>query len=197
MSKYAALADHLRSLSSLETRLSFADIEALIGGPLPESARKHRRWWGNSRTADSHTWAHLWLAAGWEQVQLDLEAGWVAFRRTETYAIDAPEAREGYEIDRRILARGRNSHLAAERKRMDNYTCQACGFWLQVDGHYVIEVHHHDPLSSSGERTTTLQDLVSLCPTCHRIAHLRAIPYDTADIRALRNTGSEGARLLA
>ncbi len=83
MSKYAPLIEYLQRAPSKEMRLSFAEVEGIIGEPLPQSAWKHRRWWGNSRTADSHTWAHMWLDAGWEQVQLDLTDGSVTFRRID------------------------------------------------------------------------------------------------------------------
>jgi putative restriction endonuclease len=81
MSKYAPLVDYLQRSSSSEISLSFSQIESIIGESLPRSAREHRRWWGNSRTADSHVWAHMWLDAGWEQVQLDLAKEFVTFRR--------------------------------------------------------------------------------------------------------------------
>jgi hypothetical protein len=83
MSKYAPLIEYLQRSPSKEMRLSFAEIERIIGEPLAQSARKHRRWWGNSRTADSHTWAHMWLDVGWEQVQLDLVDECVTFRRID------------------------------------------------------------------------------------------------------------------
>ena len=83
MSKYVALSDHLSHMASNLVRLSFADIEDMIGEPLPASARKHHAWWANSRTKDSHTWAHLWLAAGWKRERLDLKNGWVEFERND------------------------------------------------------------------------------------------------------------------
>jgi 5-methylcytosine-specific restriction protein A len=83
MSKYAALSKHLAQLTSDSVRLPFSRIEQLIGERLPPSARKHPAWWANSKTKDSHRWAHLWLAAGWEKVGLDIEQGWVEFRRND------------------------------------------------------------------------------------------------------------------
>jgi 5-methylcytosine-specific restriction protein A len=71
----------------------------------------------------------------------------------------------------------------------DDFTCQACGFRLELNGRYVIEVHHVDPLSS-GERESSLGDLVSLCPTCHRIAHLRSLPYSVEEIRGFQRSGT-------
>ncbi|MBK8569876.1 MAG: HNH endonuclease [Nitrosomonadales bacterium] len=51
---------------------------------------------------------------------------------------------------------------------------------------YVIEVHHLEPLSATGERETKIEMLISLCPTCHRIAHLRSTPYSVEEIKGIR-----------
>lgn len=109
------------------------------------------------------------------------------FTPGEQFDMDSPKAREGYEIDRRILARGRNASLASLRKERDDYTCQACGFKLQLDGKFVIEVHHTEPLATTGATDTPIEQPVSLCPTCHRIAHLRGMPYSVEEIRGIRS----------
>ncbi len=185
MSKYSPLANHLQELAPSEVRLSFAEIERIIGQPLPRSALVYPAWWANSRTNDTHTWSHLWLSAGWERGEYSLPEQWVFFRRIEHYEIGDQKAREGYEYDTTILLRKRNAALAQARRIQDNHTCQACGFHLQVGAAYVIEVHHLEPLSTSGEKETKIQMLVSLCPTCHRIAHLRSTPYTVAEITEL------------
>lgn len=43
--------------------LSFAQVEQIIGVPLPASASTHQAWWGNDAT--SHVQAKAWLLAGW------------------------------------------------------------------------------------------------------------------------------------
>lgn len=78
MSKYAPLVAYLQAQKTNSVTLTFEQIDHLVDG-LPPSARKHEAWWGNSRTEDSHTWAHLWLAAGWERGALDLKKGLVTF----------------------------------------------------------------------------------------------------------------------
>ena len=100
--------------------------------------------------------------------------------------IDSAKAREGYAIDASLLSRGRNRELAEARKSYDHYTCQACDFKLQIESRWVIEAHHLNPLSVTGETETKLEHLVSLCPTCHRISHLRSPPYTPKEIRQLR-----------
>lgn len=68
------------------------------------------------------------------------------------------------------LFRQRDAELMARRKAKDSYTCQVCGFFLRVGCFYIIDCHHLNPISQ-GERMSTLDDLISLCPTCHSIAH--------------------------
>ena len=64
------LREYLSSSPSPVT-LGFSDIEAIIGRPLPASARKHRAWWANSH---DRTLAREWLAAGWRADAIDLSA---------------------------------------------------------------------------------------------------------------------------
>lgn len=102
--------------------------------------------------------------------------------RPERFPIEDPKAIEGYRLDRRILSGARNQALVQQCKARDNYTCQACGFHLKVNGRYVIECHHSNPIGAGGERETSLGDLVCLCPTCHRIAHTREKPLSIQEI---------------
>ncbi|WP_203226133.1 MULTISPECIES: HNH endonuclease [Pseudomonas] len=81
MSKYAPLADFLRVQPQDSLKLTFEQIDILVDG-LPPSARNHDAWWGNSRTEDSHSWAHLWIAAGWECEAIDRVNEVVVFQRT-------------------------------------------------------------------------------------------------------------------
>lgn len=97
------------------------------------------------------------------------------------------KAEEGYRQDREISFINRNRKIIAEAKKRDKFKCQACGFFLEVDGKPLIDCHHLIPLSySSGARVTKLSDLVCLCPTCHRVAHTRAFPLSVKEIRLLR-----------
>lgn len=104
----------------------------------------------------------------------------------ETFDIDDPKAREGYELDRKLLSHARNARLAKECKKRDDYKCRACGFILRLNGSFIIECHHLNPISLDGERTTKLAELVSLCPTCHRIAHTRTKPLNLDEIKSAR-----------
>ncbi len=99
------------------------------------------------------------------------------------------EGLEGIIQEQRYLVRSRDPRLVEKRKERDDYTCQVCGFRLDVEGRkFVIDVHHLHPLGSmSGVVITSIDDLVCLCPNCHRIAHSRQDnPLTLEDIKAFR-----------
>lgn len=87
MSKYAPLAQFLKSLDVKRLRMRFDAIERLIGGPLPSSAGRYEAWWSNNDTGHSH--ARAWVAAGWRTEEVDLAGRQVTFRRAA-----APVARK-------------------------------------------------------------------------------------------------------
>ena len=68
--KYDPLADYLAALTVDEVTLTFAEIEAIIGAPLPPSARL-RTWWAN--TAGSAQ-ARAWRSAGWRMARRQLHS---------------------------------------------------------------------------------------------------------------------------
>lgn len=80
-SKYAALTDWLQSLprGNDEIRLSFEDVEQIIGGSLPDSAYEHRAWWAND--SQGHPHSQLWLDAGWRTNYLNRTEQVVTFVR--------------------------------------------------------------------------------------------------------------------
>lgn len=82
MTKYAPLCDFLKKQDRSLVRLTFKEIEKLIGAPLPASARKHRPWWSNN--PDNSVITDAWLAAGYRTEQVDMERGTLVFRRDET-----------------------------------------------------------------------------------------------------------------
>lgn len=61
--KYIELKDFLVNSHQSIIKLSFEDIENIIGNNLPASAHKHSAWWFNSY---SHSHANSWLDAGYE-----------------------------------------------------------------------------------------------------------------------------------
>jgi hypothetical protein len=75
--------------------MSFAEIDRLIEGGLPDTARKKREWWDNDRSAKNRHYQSKrgWLAAGWEVVraELDLIGETVTFRK-QTDSTGSPAA---------------------------------------------------------------------------------------------------------
>ena len=79
--KYAPLYRRLRVRAGQEWRVSFVDIEAVLGFALPESARDHRSWWSNQRNGGGHGHALAWQVAGWKTRAVDLERETLVFER--------------------------------------------------------------------------------------------------------------------
>jgi len=78
MTKYAPLGDYLRKQRGCEVRMTFAQIERLIGGKLPPSQR-NRAWWSNNPWNNVMT--KVWLDAGFATEQVDIEGRKLVFRR--------------------------------------------------------------------------------------------------------------------
>jgi len=82
---YAPLAEQLaarRAAGEWRVTLTFAAIEALIGRPLPataRAARRHRPWWRGQGNAP-HAW-YGWQRVGWWVETVDLATETVTFAR--------------------------------------------------------------------------------------------------------------------
>lgn len=77
--KYYPLYEFLRQSGQDEVLLSFAQVEDLLGRPLPATARTQRGWWSNRSTAMAQSMA--WMDAGYHVAQVDLGAEQVIFRK--------------------------------------------------------------------------------------------------------------------
>jgi hypothetical protein len=84
VSRYQALCDHLRAARG-DVPMGFAEIEAVVGAPLPASARRHRGWWSNNPTNSGATRA--WLAAGYRTAEVDMAGERLVFRRERAGAM--------------------------------------------------------------------------------------------------------------
>ena len=126
MAKYEPLGKYLSGEPADSCTLTFAEVEAIIGGRLPASARAHQGWWGNDRT---HVQARSWMHAGWKVTQHHLlRRGHVHFRRTvhDTLSDERPrvsqvivrnlDARAVAELRRRAKQKGRS--LEAELREI-------------------------------------------------------------------------------
>jgi 5-methylcytosine-specific restriction protein A len=92
-------------------------------------------------------------------------------------------ALEGMPEERRIHVRRRAAWIADEfirkRQKAGALVCDDCGFDPkrlfepeQIRSRSLLDVHHKNPLDE-GVRRTNLADFALLCPTCHRVEHVR------------------------
>ena len=77
--KYAPLYRYLRTRRGTAWRVSFNELERLLGFTLPESARVHRPWWSNQRNGGGHGHTLAWQLAGWKTRTVDLELETLVF----------------------------------------------------------------------------------------------------------------------
>jgi hypothetical protein len=75
--KYDPLRDHLAGHAGSRVRMTFTEVEDLVG-QLPGSAYRHRAWWGNN---DATSAARAWLATGWRVESVSHAAAEVVFTR--------------------------------------------------------------------------------------------------------------------
>ena len=122
-----------------------------------ESDRKYR-WFFYSKDARP-----LWIDKKSKKEQRVSSA--VFDVRNEEDAADLEGVKEeitGYRIRR-------SATLVKATKERDRHTCRACGFHFEDQ---IVHVHHLDPLSEyKRPQKTKLEDLLTLCPTCHYLAH--------------------------
>ncbi|MGA7730233.1 MAG: CBS domain-containing protein [Chloroflexia bacterium] len=59
-------------------RVTFRDIEMLLGGLLPKAARKYATWWSNQNRNEAQVQA--WTGAGWQVAKVDPLMGEVTFQ---------------------------------------------------------------------------------------------------------------------
>jgi hypothetical protein len=76
MSKYAPLSQRLQRHRGKEWRASFAEIEEVLGFPLPKGARSGKAWWSDADKPHVKAWS------GWQAHDVDHEKGRVTFRRS-------------------------------------------------------------------------------------------------------------------
>lgn len=104
---------------------------------------------------------------------------------------DTYRAAENRQSVARHLRRERRSHAATLRKQFDNYRCQVCRFdFSQAYGKLgddFAEAHHIVPLESNSTlRSTTIDDLITVCSNCHRMLHrMTGTPDDVPRLRQI------------
>jgi hypothetical protein len=84
MGKYTPLRDFLIEQDEPTVSMTFAEIEELLGQPLPAS-KSSRAWWSNN--PDNNVMTREWLAAGYLAEAVDIKGQKLVFRRREAYPI--------------------------------------------------------------------------------------------------------------
>jgi 5-methylcytosine-specific restriction endonuclease McrA len=106
---------------------------------------------------------HLWFDKKTRQQQCNSSVSFDI--QMEEGAVDL----EGTKEEVTGLRIRRSAKLVKARKEHDQYTCQACKFHFE---NQIVHVHHLDPVSElKHPKKTTINDLITLCPNCHYIAH--------------------------
>ena len=78
MGKYQPLGDFLRKQRASLIPMTFSEIERITGTMLPKS-QQYPAWWSNSTTNNVMT--QVWLDAGFETEQVDVENRKLVFRK--------------------------------------------------------------------------------------------------------------------
>jgi hypothetical protein len=78
LSKYEPFGDYLNRQKAGKIRLSFSQIEKILGDKLPASKR-YPAWWSNNTFNSVMT--KIWLHAGWKSQEVDTENEEVSFVR--------------------------------------------------------------------------------------------------------------------
>jgi hypothetical protein len=78
MGKYQPLGDFLRKQRATLIPMTFSEIERITGTRLPKS-QQYPAWWSNSTTNNVMT--QVWLDAGFETEQVDVENRKLMFRK--------------------------------------------------------------------------------------------------------------------
>ena len=79
--KYDGLKRYLRFRAAFTSvvKLSFAKMDGIISDNLPMSAFRNKKWWNNS----SSVHAKAWLDVGWRMQEVNLDEGYVVFRKVK------------------------------------------------------------------------------------------------------------------
>lgn len=83
MGKYDPLKTFLEQQAGGQVPMTFAEIERLVGAPLPKS-KQYPAWWSNNPS--NNTMTQAWLDAGFVTEQVDVNGGRLTFRRAAASA---------------------------------------------------------------------------------------------------------------
>ena len=157
----------------------------------------HARSWEVPKGASGMGQANVYYVDGrrrrhyWVQRVL---RGIASYRRDRRGGTELPEVEEGLRRRTEADRLARSPKLIAACLERDRFRCRHCK--LEPRAHLtrialkstpILQVHHIRPLSH-GKRRTRIADLLTLCPTCHAMAHAlsRATGSAEVDLHLLR-----------
>jgi hypothetical protein len=76
--KYDPLERYLAGAPGATLTLSFAELETIVGAPLPAGARSLWSWWANTPRSSQ---GRAWLGAGWRRREVNFGLRTVTFGR--------------------------------------------------------------------------------------------------------------------
>ncbi len=117
MSKYDPLRRYLENREADQTPMTFAEMEGVLGFPLPNSARA-RSWWSNN--PGSHVGVPAWRDAGFKVSRVDVGSEKVIFVRAAREPAAQPVSEDT------VTVRLDDMSFAA-RKLLDDYAAEASG----------------------------------------------------------------------
>jgi hypothetical protein len=101
MGKYEPLTHFLEGRWTSEVSMTFTEIEAVVGAPLPPS-KQYPAWWSNNPSNNVMTKA--WLNAGFQTERVDIGGERLVFRRVKA-SPGAQQAKPGPNLLERIRSR--------------------------------------------------------------------------------------------
>ena len=102
MGKYDPLKTFLERQAADAVPMTFAEIEAVIGAPLP-SSKRYPAWWSNNPW--NNTMTQVWLDAGFTTEQVDIEGEALVFRRAAPARPGLEETAQAFEASSGVLSR--------------------------------------------------------------------------------------------
>ena len=149
-SLYANLALYLQecSLEVSQLVVPFAEIEKIIGGSLPPSARQHRSWWANDTT--SHVQSRQWLSVGWRVSSVSLTAEIATFYRIDERSkmyiaffsklLSTFEKKTDFPV-RKTSPQGSSWHLIGSYRSMSGAQIAVLGFSFSRSNRFRVELY--------------------------------------------------------
>jgi hypothetical protein len=134
MTKYAALGNFLKNQNVSSIPMTFREIEAITGHPLPQS-KQYPAWWSNNTSNNVMT--KVWLEAGFRTEQVDIGGERLVFRRVAPQAPLPPSV-----------------HGMAERARDFRPAPQGSGLFGALKGTFTILPDATAPAFDAADQTT-------------------------------------------